>query len=52
MMRWALDELEEAYQNPVDIEYAIDILPGSPNLPTGSLCFNAARSASGISARA
>lgn len=30
MMRWALDELEEAYQNPVDIEYAIDILPGSP----------------------
>jgi hypothetical protein len=29
LMRWSLDELEAAYQNPVDIEYAIDIVPGA-----------------------
>jgi hypothetical protein len=30
LMRWALDELEQAYETPVDIEYAIDIVPGYP----------------------
>ncbi len=31
LMRWSLEQLEAAYQTPVDIEYAIDILPGSPH---------------------
>jgi len=30
MMRTALQVLEDAYQNPVDIEFALDIVPGYP----------------------